>query len=186
MLIISQNLANYEFDIPMNAIFRFNLAWISSLEELENLLQKHQNHAIFLDLPVKRTKPPSTNYTLKELIPILEKYENIKYFAVSNVEDPNDLKEYVQLLPPRIVIVPKIENAEGISNIENITNTLPNANKIVMLDHDDLYSSLSKKNEPVSKFKDHINQLIDFCNKKNIKLLRTKGVIFGDDEKRIT
>jgi hypothetical protein len=186
MLIISQNLANYEFDIPENAIFRFNLAWISSLTELENLLKKHKTHTIFFDLPTKRTKPPTINYTLKELIPILKSHENIKYFAVSNVENSNDLKEYIQLLPSHIIIVPKIENAKGISNIEDITNVLPNNHKIVMLDHDDLYSSLSRTNAPVSKFKEYVNQLIDFCNKTNVKLLRTKGVIFGDDEKRIT
>ena len=30
MLIISQNLTNYEVDIPQDAIFRINLAWINN------------------------------------------------------------------------------------------------------------------------------------------------------------
>jgi len=53
-----------------------------------------------------------------------------------------------------------------------------------MLDHDDLYSSLVKSNKS-SSFKEYVNNLIDFCNENNIILLRTKGVIFGDDEGRI-
>ena len=41
MLIISQNLTNYEIDIPQDAIFRVNLAWINNLKELEVILEKH-------------------------------------------------------------------------------------------------------------------------------------------------
>ena len=33
MLIVSQNLTNYEMDIPHDAIFRVNLAWINNLKE---------------------------------------------------------------------------------------------------------------------------------------------------------
>ena len=33
MLIISQNLSNYEVDIPKDAIFRINLAWINNLKD---------------------------------------------------------------------------------------------------------------------------------------------------------
>ena len=40
MLIVSQNLTNYEIDIPQDAIFRINLAWINNLKELEKLLIK--------------------------------------------------------------------------------------------------------------------------------------------------
>lgn len=79
--------------------------------------------------------------------------------------------------------MPKIENAIGISNIKEITDRLPRK-KIIMLDHDDLYSSLVKSNKS-SSFKEYVNNLIDFCNENNIILLRTKGVIFGDDEGRI-
>ena len=55
-----------------------------------------------------------------------------------------------------------------------------------MLDHDDLFSSLVRNNEPESKFKEYVRKLIEFCNENNIILLRTVGVIFSDDEKRIT
>ena len=42
MLIISQNAANYHIPIPKNAVYRINLAWVNSIEELEDLLKKHQ------------------------------------------------------------------------------------------------------------------------------------------------
>jgi len=34
MLIVSQNLTNYEIDLPQDAIFRVNLAWVNNLKEL--------------------------------------------------------------------------------------------------------------------------------------------------------
>ena len=48
MLIFSQNLANYGFPIPQDAIFRVNLAWINSLKELEVILENQKSHQIFL------------------------------------------------------------------------------------------------------------------------------------------
>ena len=55
-----------------------------------------------------------------------------------------------------------------------------------MLDHDDLFSALTRLNESQSKFRDYIDELVTFCNENNITLLRTIGVIFSDEEKRIT
>ena len=55
-----------------------------------------------------------------------------------------------------------------------------------MLDHDDLYSNLIKKNEEPEKFKEYISNLTNFCQKNNIIMLRTIGVIFSDEETRIT
>jgi len=58
--------------------------------------------------------------------------------------------------------------------------------KIIMLDHDDLYSNLIKKNEKPEKFKEYISNLSNFCQKNNVIMLRTIGVIFSDDETRVT
>ena len=44
MIIISQNLTNYDFPIPEDAIFRINLAWISDLDTLEEILEKHKEY----------------------------------------------------------------------------------------------------------------------------------------------
>ena len=37
-----------------------------------------------------------------------------------------------------------------------------------------------------SHFKDYIKTLNEFCEKKGVKLLRTVGVVFNDDEKRVS
>ena len=55
-----------------------------------------------------------------------------------------------------------------------------------MLDHDDLFSSIIHNNEDKNSFQKYIRKLIDFCEKENISLLRTVGVMFSDDEKRTT
>ena len=186
MLIVSQNLSNFDITIPQNAVFRINLAWINALEDLKQILEKHSQHDIFLDLPLNRTKPPRNSYSISELIPLLEHYKNIKYFAISNVDNDSILDQFLPQIPSHIEIVPKIESPDGVKNIESIVAKLPYENKTVMLDHDDLFSSLKKRGEPESEFVKYIDELINFCNTKNVQLLRTVGVIFSDSGKRIT
>lgn len=186
MLIISQNLTNYNFPIPDGAVYRINLAWVNTLKDFSELLLKHSTHKIFIDLPICRTKPPHNSYTFDELIPILEKNSNVKYLAISNVNSSKDIEKFVSLVPKHVEIVPKIESPDGVANIENITNSMPYSSKMVMLDHDDLFSSLTKKGESPLKFKEYINSLQNFCFENNITLLRTIGVIFSDMEKRET
>ena len=186
MLIVSQNISNYDVSFPSNVIYRINLAWINNVEELDVLLKKHSNQGIFLDLPINRIKPPNNKYSLDDIIVILNSYKNIKYFAISNVNSANDLEPYTQLIPKNITIVPKIESPVGISNVSEIVKAIPSEQKILMLDHDDLFSALTKLNESPSKFKDYINELVIFCKENSITLLRTIGVIFSDEEKRIT
>ena len=185
MIIFSQNLANYGLPIPQNAIFRVNLAWVNSLKELQVILEKQKSREIFLDLPANRTKPPNQKYNIDDLLPIIKNNPNIKYFAVSNIHSVDDLKTYLEIVPKHVTLVPKIESVEGISNIEQITNGL-GMKKIIMLDHDDLYSSIVKLKQPASKFLECLNKLMDHCNNHNVVLLRTIGVIFSDQEKRIT
>ena len=64
--------------------------------------------------------------------------------AISNVTGPEDIQKYLKLTPSNITIVPKIESRLGIENIESIINELRGGEKIIMLDHDDLYSDLIK------------------------------------------
>ena len=63
------------------------------------------------------------------------------------------------------MIVPKIESVKGIMNIKEITDELEVNNKIVMLDHDDLFSSIIKSRKPISLFKNCISKLVIFCKK---------------------
>ena len=186
MRIISQNVTNYGIEVPKDTIFRINLAWCSSVDELKVILQKHRDNKIFLDLPIKRIKTPNNRYTLDDLIPIISSNQQIKYFAVSNVESPDDLKSFIKKLPPGVILVPKIESPTAIKNISDIVNALPANEKILMLDHDDLFSAIIKSNEPVDVFKKYIQQLVDYCNSNKIILLRTIGVMFSDEEKRIS
>ena len=186
MLIVSQNLSNYDMNIPDDAIFRINLAWVNNIEELTKILKKHSSHQIFLDLPINRTKPPNNSYLIDDLIPIINNNENIEYLAISNVNSKQDLEPYIDVIPNTVTLVPKIESPDGISNVSEIVQTIPGKEKILMLDHDDLFSSLTKLNESPSKFKDYINALTKFCADNEVVLLRTIGVIFSDEEKRAT
>ncbi len=186
MLIISQNASNYGIPFPDDTIYRINLAWVNSIDELENLLQKHHQQPIFLDLPKGRIKPPNNRYNLEDLFGILNNHNNIKYFAVSNVNVPEDLSIYTKVIPKEITIVPKIESPNAVLNIDHIITAIPSDQKIIMLDHDDLYSNLIKNNEDSSKFTEYIDKLKLFCENKNVVLLRTIGVIFSDEEKRTT
>ena len=187
MLLISQNIKNhYNLKFPDDVVLRINLAWCNSLEELKEKLSNEKNAKFFLDLPQGRIKPPNNKYSLEEMIPILESNKQIKYFAVSNVEGKNDLQPFLDKLPDHINIVPKIESPNSILNIKEICNALKTEEKVVMLDHDDLFSSIIRKNENKNNFQKYIRKLIDFCEKENISLLRTVGVMFSDDEKRIT
>ena len=187
MLLISQNIKNhYNLEFPDDVVLRINLAWCNSLEELKEKLSNEKNAKFFLDLPQGRIKPPNNKYSLEEMIPILESNKQIRYLAVSNVEGKNDLQPFLDKLPDHINIVPKIESPNSILNIKEICDALKTEEKVVMLDHDDLFSSIIRKNENKNNFQNYIRKLIDFCEKENISLLRTVGVMFSDDEKRTT
>ena len=186
MLIASQNITNYDILLPKDVVFRVNLAWVNGIDELKIILKKHESHEIFLDFPINRTKPPNNKYSLNDIVLILQKYNNIKYIAISNIETETDLDEYLEIIPKHITIIPKIESHKGIENIETIVKKLEYKEPLIMLDHDDLYSNLLKSKLPPSKFTFFINKLTEFCNSNNIILLRTIGVIFSDEEKRIT
>jgi len=186
MRIISQNIINYGFDVPTDIILRINLAWCNSIEELKNILKKHKESKIFLDLPIKRIKPPNNKYSLDDLIPVLSSYTQIKYFAISNVESASDIESILEKIPENVILVPKIESSIAVDNIAEITNVLPYSEKIVMLDHDDIFSKLLEDKRPTEDFKKIIKNLTDYCNSNNITLLRVIGVIFSDEEKRIS
>ena len=186
MLLISQNMESYDLVLPKEVVFRINLAWCNSLEELEGKLTKNKKSEFFLDLPVGRIKPPNNRYSLDDIISIIKENSSIRYFAVSNVENSSDLQPFLDKLPDYINIVPKIESPKAVLNIKEICDSLKTKRKTVMLDHDDLFSSIINNNEDKNSFQEYIRKLIDFCEKENILLLRTVGVMFSDDERRTT
>ena len=186
MLLVSQNAEKYDIILPKDVVFRINLAWCNTINELEEKLSSNKKSEFFIDLPVGRIKPPNNRYTLDDIIPIIKRNPNVKFFAVSNVESKNDLIEFLEKLPNSINIVPKIESPDAVQNIDEICNALKTDKKIVMLDHDDLFSSIIRNKDNKDSFQNHIKKLIDYCQENNIELLRTVGVVFSDDEKRIT
>ena len=186
LLVISQNVFSYDLSLPKDAILRINLAWCNNLDYLKSVLDTHKEFVFFIDLPISRIKPPNNKYSLEDLIPIIESHKQIRYFAVSNVESKNDLQPFLEKLPDYINIVPKIESPNAVLNIKEICDSLKTEKKIVMLDHDDLFSSIIHSNEDKNSFQECIKMLIDFCEENDISLLRTVGVIFSDDERRVT
>ena len=186
LLLISQNVFSYDLSLPKDAILRINLAWCNNLDYLKSVLDTHKEFVFFIDLPVSRIKPPNNKYSLEDLIPIIESHKQIRYFAVSNVESKNDLQPFLEKLPDYINIVPKIESPNAVLNIKEICDSLKTEKKIVMLDHDDLFSSIIHSNEDKNSFQECIKMLIDFCEENDISLLRTVGVMFSDDERRVT
>ena len=186
MLLASQNMLNYDLMLPKDIVFRINLAWCNTLKELQTILSKNKESEFFLDLPIGRIKPPNNIYSLDDIISIIKENPSIRYFAVSNVENKNDLQPFLDKLPDYINLVPKIESAKAVLNIKEICDSLKTERRIVMLDHDDLFSSIIHNNEDKNSFQEYIKKLISFCDEENISLLRTVGVMFSDDEKRIT
>jgi citrate lyase beta subunit len=186
MLLVSQNAGHYDIVLPNDAVFRINLAWCNTINELEEKLSNNKKSDFFIDLPVGRIKPPNNRYTLADMIPIIKRNPNVKFFAVSNVESKNDLIEFLEKLPDSVNIVPKIESPNAVQNIDEICNVLKTDKKMVMLDHDDLFSSIIRNKENKANFQDYIKKLVDYCQENNIALLRTVGVVFSDDENRIT
>ena len=186
LLLISQNVFSYDLSLPKDAILRINLAWCNNLDYLKSVLDTHKEFVFFIDLPISRIKPPNNKYSLEDLIPIIESHKQIRYFAVSNVESKNDLQPFLEKLPDYINIVPKIESPNAVLNIKEICDSLKTEKKIVMLDHDDLFSSIIHSNEDKNSFQECIKMLIDFCEENDISLLRTVGVMFSDDERRVT
>ena len=47
MILISQNIENYDIKLPENTIFRINLAWCDSLDELKLKLGKIKMPSFF-------------------------------------------------------------------------------------------------------------------------------------------
>ena len=164
MLLISQNIKNhYNLEFPDDVVLRINLAWCNTLNELKVILAKNKESEFFIDLPTGRVKLPNNKYSLDDLIPIIESNKQIKYFAISNVENKNDLQPFLDKLPGSINIVPKIESPNAVLNIKEICDALKTEKKVVMLDHDDLFSSIIRKNEDKNSFQEYIRKLIDFC-----------------------
>tara|TARA_R100000808_G_scaffold5713_1_gene17237 strand:+ start:63813 stop:64349 length:537 start_codon:yes stop_codon:yes gene_type:complete len=178
MILLSNNLRNY-MSIPDHYVIRVNLAWTFSLDDLVENLNSHTND-FFIDIPSGRSKPPSNKYSLEKLYPIFREHENVKYVAISNVETSSQLDNW-SIFGKRPVLVPKIESIAGVLNIDEIMSSI-DTEKIIMIDHDDLHTSLLKNDVPPSKlYSDYIDPLLEYCAENNVIALRTRGIVFSDE-----
>ena len=57
MLIASQNLVNYGIPVPENTIFRINLAWTNTLDELNSELGLNPFPFLIFTCPIYRHLP---------------------------------------------------------------------------------------------------------------------------------
>jgi pyruvate kinase len=103
----------------------------------------------------------------------MKKYKNIKYFAVSNIENVSEVNLICDVLPEHVSFVPKIETLKGVLNLKYIFNT--GKVKYIMLDSEDLYTDI---NNDVQLYLYLKNRVKDICKEYKIKLLELYGVIF--------
>ena len=178
MLLISRHLVDYNL-VPANAVVRVNLAWHEDMESASKAISLVPQR-IMVDVPAGRIKPPSNQYNVVQVAELVRAHSNIRYVAVSRVEDPEDVISYVVKLPKHIVVVPKIETIAGCVAWADIIEVLREP-RTVMLDHDDLFHDLlDKGKEPGTLYAEYIDHLVDLCRLHKVALLRTAGVVFSD------
>ncbi len=175
MLIVSNYLfSKSDIKFPEDVIVRINIAWIKDLNELKKLLAETK-HDVYLDYPQGRTKPPRPTITLIEALALVRTYKNVKYFAVSNVEDPDSIEAINSLLPKVVKLVPKIETRKGIQNLDLIlTKTKA---KHIMLDKEDLYLDAHADS---TLYEDLVDQARQKCAGLGVAVLELHGVVFMD------
>ncbi len=178
MIIISNHiLSQNHLPVPDHVVVRVNVAWVKTKEELEQILQEI-THDIYLDYPQGRSKPPRPTLSLDEVIGFAHRFPHVRYFAVSNVENPDDIHSIKTRLPAHISVVPKIETREGIEKLEQIITKIDA--EYIMLDKEDLYVDVERDSK---LFED----LIELAREKTIRagaeVLELQGVIFSVNKK---
>jgi len=182
MLLMSRNLMQYDI-VPETATIRINLAWEQSLHQLSQHLDGIE-HDIFLDVPCNRKKPPHNVYSPQSIIEVTQRYPNIKYIAISQVEEIDDIMWWVENVPVGVKVVPKIESMAGCKNILYITSVL--TKPMIMLDHDDLFQDLCQGGNRETLYTLWIDPLLEICNVHSIEVLRTAGIVFLSESQRST
>lgn len=176
--IISQNLTRSGLKLPDDAILRVNLAWHKDLDSVREMLNEYKDNDIFLDIPVGRKKPPNHDHNLDDIAAMADALPNVKYVAISNMEDAKTVHYYCAKFKARIV--PKIETLKGTDNLDEILSAMNYRPQMIMLDHEDLFSNLVHLRKE-DRYLDIVNRLIYKCKKDGAHLLRVKGIIFSDD-----
>ena len=142
-IIISNHLRQY-MDIPKDYVFLINLALIYTLAQLESELLSIPNN-IIIDFPEKRIKYPQNKYPPSQIFPLIEKYKNIKYIAISNVEFIEDIQKFSSFFN-KVEIILKIESYTGYKNLSILLDFISKIqDPICQIDTEDLQRDIEKR-----------------------------------------
>ena len=172
MLLISNHLTQLEqFKKLKDVVIRINMAHVKDSKQLEEFV--NVPYDIFLDYPKGRSKPPLPSSNLNEAIAFTKKYNNIKYFATSNIEEIAEVNLICEILPEGVSFIPKIETLKGVLNLSKLFDT--GKIKHIMLDSEDLYTNIQNDVELFINLKERVRKV---CKKYSIELLELYGVVF--------
>ena len=163
-------------DIKADNVIRINVAWVKDREEMESYLDIP--YSVFVDYPDGRKKPPVPTLSMDQIIDIISRHKNVKFFAISNAEDYDrirSIKNKLMVLNTETILVPKIETRKGIKNIDAIISA--SASNYVMLDKEDLYVDVRQNKEEYLELK---RELRERCKEINVHIFELAGVIFDD------
>ena len=173
MLLISNHLTQLnQFKKLKDVVIRINMAHVKDSKQLEEFV--NVPYDIFLDYPKGRSKPPLPSSNLLEAIEFTRKYDNIKYFATSNIEEVAEVNLICEMLPIGVSFVPKIETLKGVLNLSKLFDT--GKIKHIMLDSEDLYTNIQNDVELFVNLKDRVRRI---CGKYNVECLELYGVVFN-------
>ena len=173
MLLISNHLLTLpQFQNVEDVVVRINMAHVKNMKELKNFVSR--DYDVFLDYPKGRTKPPVPTLSLTDAITFTQKYDNIKYFATSNIEEVAEVNLICEMLPEGVRFVPKIETLKGVLNLDKLFDT----GKIyhIMLDSEDLYTDIKNDVELFTNLKVRVGRV---CEDYGVELLQLYGVVFS-------
>ena len=173
MLLISNHLTQLDqFKKLKDVVIRINMAHVKDSKQLEEFV--NVPYDVFLDYPKGRSKPPLPSSNLDEAIAFTKKYNNIKSFATSNIEEIAEVNLICEMLPEGVNFVPKIETLKGVLNLSKLFDT----GKInhIMLDAEDLYTNIQNDVELFINLKDRVRRV---CKEYNVELLELYGVVFN-------
>ncbi len=175
MLLIANHLLTFiQFKNVEDVVVRINMAHVKDLKELKTFVNR--DYDVFLDYPKGRTKPPVPSLSLTDAITFTHKYDNIKYFATSNIEEVAEVDLICDMLPEHVSFVPKIETLKGVLNLNKLFDT----EKIfhIMLDSEDLYTDIRNDVELFLNLKERVKNT---CTDYGVELLQLYGVVFNGE-----
>ena len=172
MILISNNLQKHMILGPEVNI-RVNMAWVQTVDALDQVLNDNANSVVFLDYPQGRKKYPTPVLTIDDAYAACAKYPQIKYLAVSNIEEVENVLDIQSHLPKTVEFVPKIETLKGINEFKRLVSEC--GIKSAMLDKEDLYLDVNRDNAAFFECIEHIRVI---CTELGVSLLELEAVVF--------